>query len=161
LANRVPGPGATVSLPAQVSPLGVRSHEPEASHGSSVVRVNLGDRASCGRFRTATGAPAHLRAAPRAPPRAGSTGGDSLLFALTSLLHTLTTLADSLTAVAGTVAEIHGGLRGRLALDATQAETAALTHQSPQDGTQGSNGTPTADGPAKRARRGRKATAAA
>jgi hypothetical protein len=77
------------------------------------------------------------------------------MFALTRLLTALSTLADNLNALAGTVAEINGGLRGRLALDGTPADTAVLAHQPPQDGTEG---TGTANGSPERSRRSRKAT---
>jgi hypothetical protein len=81
------------------------------------------------------------------------------VFALTRLLTAVSTLADNLNVLAATVAEINGGLRGRLALDGTTpAETAVLTHQAPQDGT---DGTATGNGPAERSRRGRKAQDAA
>jgi hypothetical protein len=81
------------------------------------------------------------------------------MFALTRLLTALSALADNLTALAGTVAEINGGLRGRLALDGTTPpETAVLAHQPPQDGT---DGTGTADGPPAAGRGRRKATPAA
>ena len=54
------------------------------------------------------------------------------MFALTRLLTALSALADNLNTLAGTVAEVNGGLRGRLALEGTPAETAVLTHQPPR-----------------------------
>jgi hypothetical protein len=74
------------------------------------------------------------------------------MFGLTKLVGALNTLAENVLALAGTVAEINGGLRGRLALDGTPAEAAALTHQPAQDGPGGSapvSGSP----PAPRGRR--------
>jgi hypothetical protein len=48
------------------------------------------------------------------------------MFALTKLLTALSALADNLNALAGTVAEINGGLRGRLALDAPTGDVPVL-----------------------------------
>ena len=51
------------------------------------------------------------------------------MFGLTRLLTALSTLADILNALAGTVAEVNAGLRMRVGLDGTPAETAAIAHQ--------------------------------
>jgi hypothetical protein len=80
------------------------------------------------------------------------------MFGLSKLIGALSTLADSLNALASTVAEINGGLRGRLALDGTPVETVVLTHQPAQDGT---NGTATPAGSSERPKRGRRGQDAA
>ena len=80
------------------------------------------------------------------------------MFALTRLLNALATLADNLNALAGTVAEINGGLRHRLTLGDSSAETAVLAHQPPQDGTDGGQA---ADGPTHAPRGRRKGNGAA
>ena len=80
------------------------------------------------------------------------------MFALTRLLNALTTLADNLAALSATVAEVNTGLRRRLARDgAGTPEMLALTHQPPQDGT---DGDAAADGPPATGRGRRKATGA-
>jgi hypothetical protein len=75
--------------------------------------------------------------------------------AIGKLMSALNALAENVLALAVTLEQTNAGLRQRLALDTTPAETPVVTHQVAQDGTDGSE---EAGGPAGRPRGRRKGT---